>query len=305
MNGITLLSVDAIAENADGIARSTVDAIVENAEEISQFRKYFQGKVPGAVDFALQIAMVIIIFIICRKLIKFAMRILNRSFEKAGVEAASAHFTVSVIQAVFYILLVAVLATFLGVEGTSVAALIGSMGVGIVLALKESLSNIAGGFILLFMKPFVSGDYIHEDSKGNEGTVVKIDLFYTSLLTIDNRTVCIPNGMLSNSSLTNFSRQDKRQLREKVSISYHADIEQAKAVIENILRTDAGILQEEPVEVVVDNLGEHGVILAWHAWVRPTEYFPTRWRITEQIKYQYDKAGIEIPYNQLDIYVRK
>jgi len=180
------------------------------------------------------------------------------------------------------VMVVAVMATFLGVSGASVAALIGSMGVGVVLALKESLSNIAGGFILLFMKPFVSGDYIHEDTHGNEGTVVKVDLFYTTLLTIDNRTVSIPNGIITNSSLTNISKQDKRQLREKVGISYRNDINEARKVLLAILQKDAAILKEEKIEVVVESLGDSGVILGWHAWVRPQDYFPAKWRMASR-----------------------
>ena len=197
------------------------------------------------------------------------------------------------------------MATFLGVSGASVAALIGSMGVGVVLALKESLSNIAGGFILLFMKPFVSGDYIHEDTHGNEGTVVKVDLFYTTLLTIDNRTVSIPNGIITNSSLTNISKQDKRQLREKVGISYRNDINEARKVLLAILQKDAAILKEEKMEVVVESLGDSGVILGWHAWVRPQDYFPAKWRITEEIKYRFDENQIEIPYQQIDVKISR
>lgn len=287
------------------IAQNTADAIVENAEEINQFTQYFQGRLPGVLDFALKIIIIAILFFVCRKLIKVVLRILEKSFERAEMEPASAHFTLSVVQAILYVILAAILATCLGVSGASIAALLGSMGVGVVLALRESLSNIAGGFILLFMKPFVSGDYIHEDSNGNEGTVVKIDLFYTTLLTVDNRTVCIPNGIVANSSLTNISRQDKRQLREKVSISYRAGIEQAKEVLEKILDEDASILKDEKIEVVVESLGDHGVVLGWHAWVKPQEYFPAKWRITEAIKYRFDKEGIDIPYQQLEVSIRR
>lgn len=287
------------------ITQSAAEALTEGTQNMNILKDYFQGKVPGALDFVLKIAVAVVVFIICSKVIKTFVRALHRSFERTGMEAASANFTVSILRALAYIVLAAVLATFLGVEGTSVAALLGSMGVGIVLALKESLSNIAGGFILLLMKPFVSGDYIHEDTKGNEGTVVKIDLFYTTLLTIDNRTVCIPNGVIANSSLTNISRQDKRQIREKVAISYRADIAQAKKVLEELLKSEESILKEEPIQVVVDSLGDHGVILGWNVWVRPDAYFSVRWRIMEQIKYHFDEAGIEIPYNQLDVYVRK
>ena len=208
-------------------------------------------------------------------------------------------------KAIMYVMVAAVMATFMGVSGASVAALIGSMGVGVVLALKESLSNIAGGFILLFMKPFVSGDYIREDTHGNEGTVVKVDLFYTTLLTTDNRTISIPNGIITNSSLTNISRQDKRQLREKVGISYRNDINEARKVLLAVLQKDEAILQDEKMEVVVECLGDSGVVLGWHAWVRPQDYFPAKWRITEEIKYKFDENQIEIPYQQIDVKINR
>ena len=178
------------------IAENTADSLTESVKEVNQFTQYFQGKMPGLMDLGIKLVIVLIAFFVCRKIIQLILKIFGRSFERAGMEAASAHFTLSIMKAIMYVMVVAVMATFLGVSGASVAALIGSMGVGVVLALKESLSNIAGGFILLFMKPFVSGDYIHEDTHGNEGTVVKVDLFYTTLLTIDNRTVSIPNGII-------------------------------------------------------------------------------------------------------------
>ena len=162
------------------IAQNTADSLTESVKEVNQFTQYFQGKIPGLMDLGIKLVIVLIAFFVCRKIIQLILKIFGRSFERAGMEAASAHFTLSIMKAIMYVMVMAVMATFLGVSGASVAALIGSMGVGVVLALKESLSNIAGGFILLFMKPFVSGDYIHEDTHGNEGTVVKVDLFYTT-----------------------------------------------------------------------------------------------------------------------------
>ena len=283
------------------IAENTADSLTESVKEVNQFTQYFQGKMPGLMDLGIKLVIVLIAFFVCRKIIQLILKIFGRSFERAGMEAASAHFTLSIMKAIMYVMVVAVMATFLGVSGASGC----SMGVGVVLALKESLSNIAGGFILLFMKPFVSGDYIHEDTHGNEGTVVKVDLFYTTLLTIDNRTVSIPNGIITNSSLTNISKQDKRQLREKVGISYRNDINEARKVLLAILQKDAAILKEEKIEVVVESLGDSGVILGWHAWVRPQDYFPAKWRITEEIKYRFDENQIEIPYQQIDVKISR
>lgn len=290
-------------------SQKALDDIVSNAAdsvlEFDPFKGYVNGKVSALLDFGLKLLIAVVVFLVCRKIIKMLSKFLQSSFERAGMETASATFTASVLRAILYVLVISLLATYLGMNGGSVAALIGSVGIGVVLALKESLANIAGGFILLFMKPFVSGDYIHEDNKGNEGTVVKIDLFYTTLLTLDNRTVCIPNGLLSNSSLTNFSRQEKRQIRETVGVSYTTDLELAKKVLLETVKQDEGILAQEPVTVAVKELGEHAVILGWYAWVDPSDYLDARCRITERIKCRFDEQGIVIPYPQLDVYMKK
>ena len=282
------------------------ETLQQQAEEVNQFVKYFQDKLPTILDFGLRLLIALVILFIGSKVIKFLLKLVKRSFMRAGLEEGSVHFMNSLVKALLYVILVSSIATtYLGVKEASIAALLGSMGVGIVLALKESLSNLAGGFILLLMKPFSLGDYIKEDEHGNEGTVARIDLFYTILLTPDNRTVSVPNGILSNTSLTNISRQDKRQLREVVGISYTSDMKQAKDILEQILQEDEGILKTEPIEVFVDNLAESSVEMGWRGWVKPEQYWPTRWRITEKIKREFDKAHIEIPYRQMDISVKQ
>lgn len=287
------------------LGEQVAKVVQEKAEEVNRFVAFFNGKIPALLDFGLKLAIAGIVFFIGSKVISILLKILKRSFHRVQMEEGSVHFMESLVKALLYIVLVAGLATYLGVKEASIAALLGSMGVGIVFALKESLSNLAGGFILLIMKPFTVGDYIVEDGHGNEGTVEKIDLFYTYLLTPDHRTVSVPNGVLSNTSLTNISMQDKRQIREVVGISYEADIRYAKEMIEKVLHADEGVLKTEPAEVFVNNLGESSVEIGWRVWVRPEDYFAVRWRITESIKYALDEAGIEIPYRQMVVSVRQ
>lgn len=287
------------------LGEQVAKAVQEKAEEVNQFVEFINGKIPAMLDFGLKLVIAAVIFFIGSKVISIIQRLFKRSFRRVQVEEGSLNFMDSLVKALLYIILVAGLATYLGVQSASIAALLGSMGVGIVLALKESLSNLAGGFILLMMKPFSVGDYIKEDANGNEGTVEKIDLFYTYLLTPDNRTVSVPNGSLSNTSLTNISTQEKRQIREIVGISYQTDIREAKEAIEKVLLADEAVLTTEPVEVFVDNLGESSVDLGWRVWVRSEDYFAVKWRLTEEIKYAFDKAGIEIPYRQLEVAVRQ
>lgn len=292
-------------QETEQLGEQVVQAVQEKAQEVNQFVSFINGKIPDMLAFGMKLLIAVLIFLVGSKVISLIQKMLNRSFRRAQMEEGSLNFINSLVRAVLYVLLVAVLAGYLGVQSTSIAALLGSMGVGIVFALKESLSNLAGGFILLMMKPFAVGDYIKEDDNGNEGTVERIDLFYTYLLTPDNRTVSVPNGKLSNTSLTNVSTQDKRQIREIIGISYEADIREAKGVIERVLLADEAVMTAEPMEVFVDRLGESSVDIGWRVWVKSEEYFAVKWRLTEEIKYAFDEAGIEIPYRQLEVAVRQ
>lgn len=258
-------------QETEQLGEQVVQAVQEKAQEVNQFVSFINGKIPDMLAFGLKLLIAVLIFLVGSKVISLIQKMLNRSFRRAQMEEGSLNFINSLVRAVLYVLLVAVLAGYLGVQSTSIAALLGSMGVGIVFALKESLSNLAGGFILLMMKPFAVGYYIKEDDNGNEGTVERIDLFYTYLLTPDNRTVSVPNVKLSNTSLTNVSTQDKRQIREIIGISYEADIREAKGVIERVLLADEAVMTAEPMEVFVDRLGESSVDIGWRVWVKSEE----------------------------------
>ena len=157
----------------------------------------------------------------------------------------------------------------------------------------------------MILKPFVVGDYIIEDTNKCEGTVKEIQIFYTKLLTVDNKTIVVPNGTLANTSLTNVTAQDKRKLDLKVNVSYDADLRKAKQLIEELLRADADIMQEEEMTVFVDELGSSSVVIGARAWVKTEAYWTTRWRLLENIKFTLDENGIEIPYNQVVVHVKE
>lgn len=266
---------------------------------------YVQTRLPGLADFGIKVLIAILLYFVGKKVIKLLMGVVCKSFERVNMEETSISFINSLLNAFFYVMLVAMIAIFLGVKETSIAAILGAMGMGIVLSLKESLSNLFGGLILLFMKPFSLGDYIKEDSHGNEGTVIRMDLFYTTMVTVDNKTVSVPNGIVANNSMTNLTRQDKRQLRETVGVSYRTDIKKVKFLLESILEGDEAILQNEGTDVFVSSLGESSVQIGWHAWVKPEDYWNCKWRITEEIKEKFQENQIEIPFNQLDVTIKK
>lgn len=273
--------------------------------EISKLTKYISDKVPELIDFAIGVVLALLVFWIGAKVIKWIRKLIRISMEKASVDKGVRQFVDSLVKFVLYAILIFSIGSKFGLDTTSVAAALASCGVAIGLALQGSLSNFAGGVLILVLKPFVVGDYIVEDNKGREGTVKEIQLFYTKLLTVDNKTVIIPNGSLANTSLTNVTAQDKRRLDLSVGISYDADLKKAKELIEGLFRADEDILKEEGINVFVDNLGDSSVVIGARGWVKKEAYWTTKWRLTENIKLTLDENGIEIPFNQVVVHVKE
>ena len=277
----------------------------QTVKEVSRFAQYIQDNIPTLIGFGIRVLLALVFFFIGRILIKWIRKIVRRSIERSSADKGVEQFVDSVLKFALYFLLIFSIASKFGVDTTSVAALIASGGVAIGLALQGSLSNFAGGVLILLLKPFEVGDYIIEDSNGKEGTGKEIQIFYTKLSTIDNKTIVIPNGMLTNNSLTNATAKDERRLDLKLSISYSADLKKAKMLIENIIRQDESILKDDEIVVFVDDLADSAVVIGARAWVKNEEFWPTRWRLLETIKLTLDEHGVEIPYPQLTVHMPK
>ena len=285
--------------------QEVTDATQEAVKQVNQLTQYVQDSIPGLITFGLKVLAALVAFFIGRLVILWIRKIVRRSFERSGADKGVEQFVDSLLKYGLYALLVFSLISSLGFDTTSVAAVLASGGVAIGLALQGSLSNFAGGVLILLLKPFVVGDYIIEDTNGKEGTVKEIQIFYTKLSTIDNKTIVIPNGMLTNNSITNATAKDERQLDLRVGISYDADIRQAKSVIENLLIKDECIIKNEQINVFVHELADSAVVLGIRAWVKNEEYWETRWRLLEEIKLLLDENGIEIPYPQMTVHMQK
>lgn len=285
--------------------QEVTDATQEAVKQVNQLTQYVQDSIPELITFGLKVLAALVAFFVGRLVIRWIRKIVRRSFERSGADKGVEQFVDSLLKYGLYALLVFSLISSLGFDTTSVAAVLASGGVAIGLALQGSLSNFAGGVLILLLKPFVVGDYIIEDSNGKEGTVKEIQIFYTKLSTIDNKTIVIPNGMLTNNSITNATAKDERQLDLRVSISYDADIRQAKSVIENLLIKDECIIKNEQINVFVHELADSAVVLGIRAWVKNEEYWETRWRLLEEIKLLLDENGIEIPYPQMTVHMQK
>ena len=271
--------------------------------EVHKMITYFEAMLPTVINFAIKVVLALLVYFICSKIIKKLCKVLRASMEKAGIDLGVVQFVNSIARAGLYFLLIVTIAVRFGIKESSVAALLASGGVAVGLALQGGLSNFAGGVIILALKPFQVGDYIIENTSKKEGTVTKIEMFYTTLSTVDNKRIVIPNGTLTEASVVNVTAQEKRKLEFKIGISYQSDLKKAKGILERLLHEDPCIMSDQEMIVFVDDLGESSVIIGFRAWVKTEEYWNTKWRLNEKVKLAFDEEDIEIPYNKLDVRV--
>lgn len=271
--------------------------------DVDLIQRYIQELPDKALRFGIRVLLALVCFLIGIQIIKLVRRIVRRSLKRGNADVGVIQFLDSFIKVVLYVILLFMIASEFGLDAASVIALLGSAGVAIGLAVQGSLSNFAGGVLILLLKPFKVDDYIKVDNEGHEGTVREIQLFYTKLATPDNHVVIIPNGSLANSSIMNISTLGERKMDIPVTISYDADIRRAKEVLMNILNNDEAVMQEKDHRVFVQELADSGVKLIVRCWADNEKYWECRWRITEQIKYALDEAGIAIPYPQMDVHI--
>lgn len=277
--------------------------VQEVHEELSRMRQWMEELLPKLLDFVLQVAFAFVVIVIGMKLIGWVRKILRKSLERNSADTGLIQFLDSFVKYVLYILLALTVLQRFGVQTTSIVAAIGSVGVAIGLALQGSLSNFAGGVIILLLKPFKVGDYIIQGDL--EGTVNEIQLFSTKLKTSDNRKIIIPNGQLADNSLINVTASDTRRLDIRVGISYNSDLRKAKELLLKLAMEDGDVLKEEekmPMSVV-EELGGSSVNMLLRVWTPTERYWDVKFRLTEAVKLTFDEAGIEIPYDQLDVHV--
>ena len=299
------LATAAVEETEPESMEFLANELGDKVEKLSQisWKEMFERYVPVVCDYLLRIALVLVIFFVGRKLIKKIVSLCDQALKRHGMEVTVRRFFCNVINALGYICMLGILLQTVGLTATSLTALVASAGVAVGLALQGSLSNFAGGVLILLMKPFVIGDYIVQGN--TEGTVKEIGLVYTELITADNRLIVIPNGTLIDSSIVNVTATGKRRLELSVGIGYKSDLKKAKEVLIRLGENDPARDPENPVNVFVSELAESSVNLGLHVWVSSSEYWNAKWRLTENIKMAFDEEGIEIPFKQVEISVTK
>lgn len=290
----------------ENVTESVTENIQQEVETQTGFAVNFLNEnLPKAIDFGIGVIFALIIFAIGRVLINWARKIVRASIERSNADKGVEQFVDSCLKAGLYAVLILTIVVRFGVDTSSVAALLASGGVAIGLALQGSLSNFAGGVLILLLRPFTVGDYIIEHTDNLEGTVKEIQIFYTKLSTVDNKTIVIPNGTLSNNSLTNVTAMDLRRLDFYVRIGYDEDLKLTQKIIRDVLEQESEVIKDKEHTVFVDDLAESYVTLCVRLWLKSDVYWDIRAHIMEKTKLALDEAGIRFAGQKMEIVMKE
>jgi len=290
----------------DDMAEQTADLVNETVAETTQTvqktAQWIIDLMPTLRHLAFLIIECIFIYVIGRKLIKWLLKVITRSFERREMDIGIAKFVQSFISVALNVILVMVLAGTIGIDGSSIVAVVGSAGIAIGLALQGSLSNLAGGMLILLMTPFRVGDYIIVGGIG-EGVVTAIEIFYTHICTGDNRVIVVPNGSLSNSSIINVTHEPIRRLDMSMSVDYNSDIRLVKEVLRKVAEGQELVLKDEEhlIDVYIDSFDDSAITFGIRMWTNAPDYFALKWKMQEDMKFAFDENGISIPFNRMDV----
>jgi len=268
--------------------------IVDNSKE------YLEGAILWAWGLLPKIISALLILIIGLYLVKFINRLVRKFFERKDYDLALESFLQSFINIALKVVLFVLVITQLGVESSSLIAIIASAGLAVGLALQGSLANFAGGVLILLFKPFRIGDFI--SAQGVDGTVKEISIFTTKLSTFGNQIAIIPNGQLSNNNIINYNAMDTRRDKIDVGIGYSSNIKKAKEILLQICAEESNILKDPAPEVYVDALAESTVNISLRFWATNENFWDAHFYVMEELKYRFDAADIEIPFPQRVLY---
>ena len=246
--------------------------------------------------------MALLIFLIGFIIIKILTRIIKRAMKRSNIDNAAKSFLVSFIKIILYLNLMIMVLSVLKVPMSSIITIFGAAGLAISLALQSCLSNLAGGFIILFSKPFSAGDILEIDN--TVGRVESISILYTKLITFDNKTVFIPNGKVSESRIVNYTESPTRRIDMRFDISYTADYPKARELILAAASADKLILKTPAPTVRMSSHNESSVSIDALLWVNNGDFLEAKYNMTEAVKAAFDENGIEIPFNQLDVHIK-
>ncbi|HJM70944.1 MAG TPA: mechanosensitive ion channel [Gammaproteobacteria bacterium] len=252
-------------------------------------------------SFGISLFIALFILIIGRQVVKILIKIISSALERSNTEDTVRIFVTNLLNTLLMIVIFIAAINQLGIETTSIIAVLGAAGLAIGLALQGSLSNFAAGILIVIYRPYKVGDYIQADN--HLGTVDDIQIFSTVLRTPDNKVVVVPNGSIMNGSIVNFSNQEERRIDIVIGCSYDDDIDKVKAVLADVLSKDDRILSEPKPRIALSELADSSVNFIVRPWVKNSEYIDVLYSLLEEIKKRFDQEGISIPYPQSDVHI--
>jgi len=268
-----------------------------------QYQEYYQQAVAFLFEFGPRLIGAVIVLIVGIWFIKLLTRLLKRVLHRNEVDPIVESFVTRIVAWGLRILLVVTVLSQMGVVTTSLAAIIGAVGLAIGLSLQGSLSNFAGGVVIFIFRPFKTGDLI--EAQGVTGWVEDIQIFQTRLIGVENKTHVIPNGKLSNDVITNYSKEGVIRSETSIGIAYNADIRKARSIMIDIMEKHAKVLEDPAPTVVVTELGDNAVTLRMQPWTTAEYYYAVRWAMYEETKIAFDAARIGIPFPQRVVHIKK
>lgn len=296
------LQVDpAAVENVNNLQTKVSDTL--NTMSNMETNELIEFISKGAVNFVVDVIVCVLIYLIGKWIVKKLDSILERSFTKRNVELSIAKFARSLIRSVLYIIIIYAIVGRLGVDTSSFLAIFASVGVGVGMALSGTLQNFAGGVMVLLNRPFRIGDYIC--TQGVEGTVKEIKLFNTTINTVDNKLIIVPNGGIIGNIINNYSAEEARRVDWSVSISYGDDYQAAKATIEELLAADSRIKRDPAPFIALSELSDSAVKITVRAWVSAADYWGVFFEMNEKIYTTLPTKGIHFPYPHVTVTVEK
>lgn len=272
---------------------------METTLDLQEINIWKDKAIQMAFDLGPALFKALILLLIGRQVIKFAIKLLSNALDKYEIDASLATFFKSFLSAVLWVVLLISVATTLGMQMTSFIAILGAAGLAVGLALQGSLSNFAGGVLILVFKPFRVGDAI--EAQGHLGAVESIDILYTKIRNFDNRVVTVPNGALANNSIINLSQKPTRRVEMKVGVAYGTDLKKTREVILNVLKKDDRIHEDPAPVVYFSNFGDSSLDLVIRCWADAADLWPVFWDNMEAIKEAFEAHDIEIPFPQRDV----
>ncbi len=283
------------------VAETTKDAVSAVAHgDVSYLTQFLQQALTFCIEAGKTILVAVIIYVVGRFIVSLINRLLAKALERRRLDPTIKSFVKSFVNILLTVLLAIAVVSALGVNTTSFAALLASVGLAAGMALSGNLQNFAGGLLILLLKPFKVGDWI--EAQGMAGTVKEIQIFHTVLTTVDNKVAFLPNGALSSGNITNYSKMERRMVMLTIGVEYGQDIEQAKQVLFALFKEDARILQDPAPFVALASLSASSVDLTVRLWVNAADYWGVFFDTQETIYAEFNKQGISFPFPQLTIH---